>query len=141
MFIAMKRFKIIKEERKAFENLWVMRQSHLDEVKGFQAFHLLRGPEREDHVLYSSHTIWASQEDFTAWTKSEQFRAAHQHAGERKPLTLGHPEFEGFEFIQTLRALLGDRADAALSRERAAESYRRARARPHRRAVEGVSCH
>jgi hypothetical protein len=25
--------------------------------QGFQAFHLLRGPEREDHVLYSSHTI------------------------------------------------------------------------------------
>jgi heme-degrading monooxygenase HmoA len=87
MFIAMNRFKVIKEESKAFEDLWVMRESHLGEVKGFQAFHLLRGPEREDHVLYSSHTIWASQEDFTAWTKSEQFRAAHQHAGERKPLT------------------------------------------------------
>jgi hypothetical protein len=27
---------------------------------------------------------------------------AHQHAGERKPLTLGHPEFEGFEVIQTI---------------------------------------
>jgi hypothetical protein len=59
-------------------------------------------PEREDHVLYSSHTIWASQEDFTGWAKSEQFRATHQHAGERKPLTLGHPEFEGFEVIQTI---------------------------------------
>jgi len=79
----------------------VARESHLDEVKGFQAFHLLRGPEREDHVLYSSHTIWASQEDFIAWTKSEQFRVAHQHAGERKPLTLGHPEFEGFQTIET----------------------------------------
>jgi heme-degrading monooxygenase HmoA len=52
MFIAMNRFKVIKEERKAFEDLWVTRQSHLDEVKGFQAFHLLRGPEHEDHVLY-----------------------------------------------------------------------------------------
>ena len=91
MFIAMNRFKVIKEECKAFEDLWVTRQSHLDEVKGFQVFHLLRGPEHEDYVLYSSHTIWASQEDFMAWTKSEQFRAAHQHAGERKPLTLGHP--------------------------------------------------
>src|ERR1700730_1491193 len=78
--IAMNRFKVIKEERKAFEGLWVARRSHLDEVKGFRAFHL-RGSEREDHVLYSSHTIWASQEDFTAWTKSEQFRAAHRHAG------------------------------------------------------------
>jgi DDE domain len=43
-------------------------------------------------VLYSSHSIWASQENFTEWTKSEQFRAAHQHAGEHKPLTLGHPK-------------------------------------------------
>jgi heme-degrading monooxygenase HmoA len=68
MFIAMNRFKVIKEERKAFEDLWVTRESHLDEVKGFRAFHLLRGPERDDYVLYSSHTIWASQEDFTAWT-------------------------------------------------------------------------
>jgi heme-degrading monooxygenase HmoA len=102
MFIAMNRFKVIKEERKAFEDLWVTRQSRLDEVKGFRAFHLLRGPERDDHVLYSSHTIWASQEDFTAWTKSDQFRAAHQHAGERKPLTRGHPELEGFEVIQTI---------------------------------------
>jgi heme-degrading monooxygenase HmoA len=92
MFIAMNRFKVIKEEREAFEDLWVTRESHLDEVKGFRAFHLLRGPERDDHVLYSSHTIWASQENFTAWTKSEQ----------RKPLTLGHPEFEGFEVIQTI---------------------------------------
>ena len=39
---------------------------------------------------------------FYAWTKSEQFRAAHQHAGERKPLTLGPSEFEGFEVIQTI---------------------------------------
>jgi hypothetical protein len=49
MFIAMNRFKVIKEERKAFEDLWVTRESHLDEVKGFRAFHLLRGPERDDH--------------------------------------------------------------------------------------------
>ncbi len=102
MFIAMNRFKVIKEECKAFENVWLTRDSRLNEVKGFVAFHLLRGPEREDHVLYSSHTIWATQEDFTAWTKSEHFRAAHQQAGERKPLTLGHPEFEGFEVIQAI---------------------------------------
>ena len=102
MFIAMNRFKVIQEECKAFEDAWLTRDSRLGEVKGFVAFHLLRGPEREDHVLYSSHTIWATQEDFSAWTKSGQFRAAHQQAGERKPLTLGHPDFEGFEVIQTI---------------------------------------
>jgi len=102
MFIAMNRFKVIKDQCKAFEDVWLTRDSRLAEVNGFVAFHLLRGPEREDHVLYSSHTIWATQEDFIAWTKSEQFRAAHQQAGERKPLTLGHPEFEGFEAVQSL---------------------------------------
>jgi heme-degrading monooxygenase HmoA len=104
MFIAMNRFKVLKEEQKSFEHVWLTRDSRLDEVKGFVEFHLLRGPEREDHVLYSSHTIWASQEDFLAWTKSEHFRAAHQNAGDRKSLTLGHPEFEGFEVIQTIES-------------------------------------
>jgi heme-degrading monooxygenase HmoA len=102
MYIAMNRFRVIKGEEKAFEEVWLTRESRLDEVPGFLEFHMLRGPEREDHTLYSSHTIWASQEDFTAWTKSEQFRAAHKSAGARKPLTLGHPEFEGFEVIQTI---------------------------------------
>ena len=45
---------------------------------GFVEFHLLKGPEREDHVLYASHTIWRSYADFEAWTRSEAFRAAHR---------------------------------------------------------------
>ena len=58
MFIAMNRFKVIKDERKAFEDLWVARQSHLDEVKGFRAFHLLRGPERElPRALFISYNM------------------------------------------------------------------------------------
>jgi heme-degrading monooxygenase HmoA len=102
MFIAMNRFKVLKDQQNAFETMWLTRESKLDEVKGFVAFHLLRGPEREDHVLYSSHTVWATQDDFIAWTKSEQFRFAHKNAGDQKPKTLGHPEFEGFEVIQSL---------------------------------------
>ena len=73
-------------------------------VPGFIEFHLLRGPERDDHVLYSSHTLWASQADFEAWTRSEAFRRAHRDAGSNRPLYLGHPEFEGFEVIQTVDA-------------------------------------
>jgi len=66
------------------------------------AFHLLRGPEREDHVLYSSHTVWRSHADFEGWTKSDAFRKAHARAGAPagKPMTLGHPEFEGFHVLQ-----------------------------------------
>ena len=53
-------------------------------------------------MLYASHTIWRSRADFEAWTRSEEFRLAHQSAGGRKPLYLGHPQFEGFEAIQTV---------------------------------------
>jgi len=101
MFIAMNRFKVIKDRAAAFEEVWQTRESHLDEMKGFVEFHLLKGPEKEDHILYVSHTIWESKEDFTAWTTSEQFRAAHKNAGHGgEPKTIGHPEFEGFEAIQ-----------------------------------------
>ena len=57
MFIAMNRFKVIKGEEGAFEELWLSRESHLDKVPGFLEFHMLRGPERDDHVLYSSHSL------------------------------------------------------------------------------------
>src|SRR3984957_2895855 len=103
MYIAMNRFKVIKGEEAAFEKLWLSRESTLDQLPGFIEFRLLRGPERDDHTLYSSHTLWASKEMFTAWTQSEQFRAAHRNAGENKALHLGHPEFEGFEAVQTLK--------------------------------------
>ena len=39
---------------------------------------------------------------FEAWTRSEAFRAAHAKAGGNKPLYLGHPQFEGFETLQTV---------------------------------------
>lgn len=102
MYIAMNRFKVAKGSEKDFEEVWLSRDSYLSELQGFIEFHLMRGPEREDHVLYASHTIWASYENFEAWTKSEQFRKAHAGAGSRKPLYLGHPEFEGFHVVQTV---------------------------------------
>ena len=102
MFIAMNRFKVLKEEAKEFEAMWLGRESHLEKNPGFVAFHMLRGPEREDHILYSSHTVWATKDFFTTWTTSEHFRAAHRNAGTGKRMTLGHPEFEGFDVIQTL---------------------------------------
>jgi heme-degrading monooxygenase HmoA len=103
MYIAMNRFRVMKGAENAFEHVWLSRDTRLDRVPGFIEFHLLRGPERDDHVLYSSHTIWASKDAFTAWTQSEHFRAAHRDAGANKPLYLGHPEFEGFEVLQTIK--------------------------------------
>ena len=104
MFIAMNRFRVVKGAEEAFENVWLSRDSHLDTVPGFVEFHLLKGPDAEDHTLYASHTVWESRTAFEAWTRSEAFRAAHQGAGENKPLYLGHPLFEGFEVRQTIGA-------------------------------------
>jgi heme-degrading monooxygenase HmoA len=102
MFIAMNRFKVVKGEEAAFEQIWLSRETHLGEVPGFVEFHLLRGPASDAYHLYSSHTIWRSKDDFTAWTQSEAFRRAHAGAGETRPKTIGHPEFEGFDVIQTV---------------------------------------
>src|SRR5258706_6058173 len=103
MYIAMNRFRVLKDCTEEFEQVWFSRDSYLHETPGFIAFHLLKGPERPDHHLYSSHTMWRSYADFEAWTKSEAFRKAHARAGENKPLTLGHPEFEGFQVLQEVR--------------------------------------
>jgi len=104
MFIAMNRFKVARGAEAAFEQVWTSRDTHLREVVGFVSFHLLRGPERDDHVLYASHTLWRGKADFEAWTRSEAFRLAHRDAGQNRPLYLGHPEFEGFEVIQAIEA-------------------------------------
>lgn len=104
MFIAMNRFQVVKGQEEAFEKLWTSRDTYLDGVPGFVEFNLLRGPEQEDHTLFSSHTIWRSRHDFEEWTRSEAFRMAHRNAGDNKPLYLGHPHFEGFEVVQTVAA-------------------------------------
>lgn len=102
MFIATNRFKISPEHHNAFRERWLARETHLETVPGFVAFHLLEGAKRDDHVLFVSHTIWQTREDFEAWTKSEQFRAAHVQAAQGVSMALSRPEFEGFEVVQEL---------------------------------------
>ena len=99
MFIAMNRFRIVKGHEAAFEKVWADRDSHLDGVPGFKDFKLLRGPEHENHTLYASHSVWDSEETFSAWTRSDAFRKAHAQAGDNSALYLGHPEFEGFTVV------------------------------------------
>ncbi|MEM8497207.1 MAG: antibiotic biosynthesis monooxygenase [Pseudomonadota bacterium] len=99
MFIAMNRFKIAKGFEPDFEKIWRERDSYLHEVNGFVSFALLKGPEREDHVLYASHTHWATREHFEAWTESDAFRKAHAQASAPKGTYLAHPELETFEAV------------------------------------------
>ncbi|WP_417680598.1 antibiotic biosynthesis monooxygenase family protein [Roseibium sp.] len=102
MFLAMNRFRVNKGQESAFEEVWKNRDSELDKLPGFKSFHLMKGPEAEDGstVLYASHTIWASKDDFIAWTRSEHFRNAHKNAGSNKHLYAGPPQFEGFEAVE-----------------------------------------
>ncbi len=99
MFIAMNRFRIALGREEGFEELWRSRDSQLDQVPGFKEFHLLKGPSGEEATLYASHTVWASKEDFDAWTRSENFRKAHASARAPKGTYLGHPNFEGFDVV------------------------------------------
>ena len=99
MYIAMNRFKIVLGKEKEFEEVWKNRDTHLDGVKGFNNFNLIRGDTNENYSLYSSHSTWDSKDDFINWTKSDAFRKAHNSAGKHKDIYLGHPEFEGFNVI------------------------------------------
>lgn len=102
MFIAMNRFNVKKNRTEDFESMWKNRDSFLSEMEGFQSFSLLKGPEYDDYILYSSHTVWANKNDFKAWTQSEAFRKAHANAGNSgEPATIGRPVFEEFEAILT----------------------------------------
>ncbi|MGY6412149.1 MAG: antibiotic biosynthesis monooxygenase family protein [Alkalilacustris sp.] len=104
MYLTMNRFAVKRGQEEAFEAIWKSRDSHLPEVKGFVAFHLMKGPERADHTLYASHTLWRSREEFEAWTRSEAFRAAHKGAGQHADIYMGPPELELFESVQTISA-------------------------------------
>ncbi|MEE4350117.1 MAG: antibiotic biosynthesis monooxygenase [Pacificimonas sp.] len=104
MYIAMNRFQITPGKEDAFETVWRERDTHLDGVPGYLEFQLVRGPVRDDHILYASHTVWESEADFVNWTKSDAFRAAHKDAGDNRGLYLGHPEFEGFTVVLDSKA-------------------------------------
>ena len=95
----MNRFKIVIGKEKDFEDIWRNRDSYLDDVEGFKEFNLLKGSTNAEYTLYSSHTVWNTEEDFLNWTKSESFRLAHKDAGKNSVLYLGHPVFEGFKSV------------------------------------------
>jgi heme-degrading monooxygenase HmoA len=102
MYLTMNRFKVKPGQEEAFEAVWTGRDSHLPQVKGFVAFHLMKGPEKDGYRLYASHTMWETEAAFTDWTRSEAFRAAHRGAGSHADIYLGPPELEIFQAVQTI---------------------------------------
>ena len=99
MFIAMNRFKIVKGREMDFEKIWKERDSHLEGVEGFKEFHLVKGNSEDSYTLYASHSVWASEDAFLKWTKSEAFRLVHKGASQYSDVYIGHPVFEGFKVV------------------------------------------
>ena len=98
-YIAMNRFKISLGREDDFEEIWKTRETHLEGVKGFRQFNLIKGSSNDEYTLYASHSVWESKNDFENWKKSEAFRAAHNSGGQHQGIYLGHREFEGFEVV------------------------------------------
>lgn len=102
MYLAMNRFTVPTRNAVAFEALWLERDSRLKEMEGFVEFHMLKGPEVDGRIVYASHTVWASEEAFRGWTKSDAFRNSHKGAKQTATLYEGTPVFEGFTAIQRI---------------------------------------
>lgn len=102
MYVAMNRFRIAIGHEAAFEDVWKTRDSSLADNAGFKEFKLLRGETvaGEGYTLFVSSSIWESRDAFIAWTKSENFRAAHKSAGDNRAMYLGPPKFEGFSVVE-----------------------------------------
>ena len=102
MYLTMNRFKVKLGREEAFEQVWTGRDSQLTRVKGFVAFNLLKGPEKDGYRLYASHTAWDREDAFRDWTRSDAFRMAHRGAGDHGDMYLGPPELEIFESVQSI---------------------------------------
>jgi heme-degrading monooxygenase HmoA len=100
MYIAMNNFRVDPSRSADFEKAWRERESYLAGVPGFREFHLLKGPvDEQGGQLYASHTVWADEQSFTAWTKSEAFHKAHSQGRTTASFMLGPPRFIGWQVV------------------------------------------
>ncbi len=99
MYVAMNRFRVLKEAKEDFETLWRERDSSLAETPGFVEFKMLRGSSGDEYTMYISQSRWESQEAFRDWMTSEDFRRAHKDVGSARDMYIGPPVFEGYEAL------------------------------------------
>ncbi|MFP4369580.1 MAG: antibiotic biosynthesis monooxygenase family protein [Candidatus Kapaibacterium sp.] len=63
-----------------FEELFATRAKAIDKMPGFRFMEVLKPEEDGADYLIMSH--WDSEDQFTAWTKSEEFREGHKRGFE-----------------------------------------------------------
>jgi heme-degrading monooxygenase HmoA len=98
-YIAMNNFQVAADQTAQFEERWRQRRSYLQGVPGFKSFQLLRGEVRDGQVHYVSHSTWASQDAFEAWTRSESFVQAHRGDPLPRGMVQGPPHLECFAVV------------------------------------------
>lgn len=91
----MNQFQVDPARGHEFEDMWRSRETHLQGLRGFLQFALLKGDEPGDYV---SHTTWRSRDDFLAWATSDAFRLAHSASTPEGVIT-GHPRARFYEAV------------------------------------------
>jgi len=92
----------ISVDRDRFEEFaerFASRAGMVEQSEGFEGFKLLRPNDDRDTCLVV--TQWRSEEDFTAWVSSDDFRAGHAQHRERGPV--GHSsELWSFDLLESI---------------------------------------
>jgi heme-degrading monooxygenase HmoA len=92
----------ISVDRDRFEEFaerFASRAGKVEQAAGFEGFKLLRPNDDRDVCLVV--TQWRSEEDFTAWVSSADFRAGHSQHRERGPV--GHSsELWSFDLLESI---------------------------------------
>ncbi len=73
---------VADEGKATFEDKFKQRQQSVENMKGFQAFRLLRPNKGNTYVVM---TQWASEDDYENWKNSDQFKQAHKDGADTKP--------------------------------------------------------
>jgi hypothetical protein len=92
----MNRFKVIKGSEAAFETSGYRATVNLKSCRALYSFTFVEGPKLRIIRLCFAHGSGEIVR-VRGCTKSEALRAAHSRAGDKKPLYLDHPHFDGFK--------------------------------------------
>jgi len=99
MFITMNRIPVNPEFSQAFEERFASRAGLVDHAPGFVRNLVLR-PEKNSSDRYIVMTLWESEADFLAWTKTDDFKQAHSGVRQApEGMYLGPGKIEVYETV------------------------------------------
>ncbi len=96
MVVVSNRIRVAKGQEEAFEKRFAGRLGYVERHRGFVRFELLKPIQSDSYVVL---TYWETEQDFLAWTESEDFKEAHRNRPP-KEMFAGPNVFELHEIIQ-----------------------------------------